>query len=113
MLYWPGGSSWSWRLPTLIQAFGPLILAIGCWFVPQSPRWLIKQGRIEEAHHILAKYHANGDLDDQLVLLEMREIKTAIEMEKLSKAASFKTFFNNAGGRRRLGMVILIGTATQ
>lgn len=113
MLYWRTESSWTWRLPTLIQGVGPFCLAIGIWFVPQSPRWLVQQGRVDEAHSILAKYHANGDLTDELVQLEMSEIKTAVELEKLSKTASFKTFFNTPGGRRRLGVIVLVGSCTQ
>lgn len=40
----------------LIQGFGPVILCLGTWFVPQSPRWLVKNGREEEAHKVLADY---------------------------------------------------------
>lgn len=56
MVYFPGQSSWAWRTPTLVQGFGPIILAIGVWFVPESPRWLMRNGRETEAHAILAKY---------------------------------------------------------
>jgi len=55
-VYFPGSSSWSWRIPTLGQALGPVILGAGTWFIPESPRWLFKNGRIEEAHKILATY---------------------------------------------------------
>lgn len=30
-------------------------------------------GRVDEAHEILAKWHANGDMNDELVLLELAE----------------------------------------
>jgi hypothetical protein len=81
-VFFPNGKTdnWSWRIPTLMQGLGPIVLAVGVWFIPQSPRWLVKQGRVEEAQRILAKYHANGDEQDPLVLLELREIG-AIEHE--------------------------------
>jgi hypothetical protein len=115
MVYFPGGGAdnWSWRIPTLIQGFGPVILAIGVWFIPQSPRWLVKQGRADEAHRILATYHANGDLDDPLVQLEMREIQAAVNMEEISNTGTWKSFLSTIGNRRRFFVIIMIGTATQ
>ena len=115
MVYFPGGGAdnWSWRIPTLIQGFGPVILAIGVWFIPQSPRWLVKQGRADEAHRILATYHANGDLDDPLVQLEMREIQAAVNMEEISNTGTWKSFLSTVGNRRRFFVIIMIGTATQ
>ena len=115
MVYYPGGgtNNWSWRIPTLMQGLGPLILAIGVWFIPQSPRWLIRKGRVEEAHQILAKYHANGDRNDPLVQFELQEIGAAVEAEDLSKTGSWTSFFHTPGNRRRFFVVIMIGTATQ
>jgi len=42
-------------------------------YSPESPRFLSAVGRTDEAHEILAKYHANGDLDDELVLSELAQ----------------------------------------
>lgn len=115
MVYYPGGAAdnWSWRIPTLIQGFGPIILAVGVFFVPQSPRWLVKNGRSDEAHQILATYHANGDLDDPLVQLEIREIQAAVQMEEASNTGTWKSFLSTVGNRRRFFVIVMIGTATQ
>jgi hypothetical protein len=115
MVYFPGGGTndWSWRIPTLMQGFGPVILAFGVWFVPQSPRWLIKNGRLEEAHKILATYHANGDMQDPLVLLEVHEIKNAVELDDVANTGTWLSFFRTIGNKRRFFVILMIGTATQ
>ncbi|KIR51742.1 sugar transporter [Cryptococcus gattii Ru294] len=113
MVYYPGTSSWSWRVPTLVQGFGPFLLGLGAYFIPQSPRWLVKKGRVDEAHQILATYHANGKMDDELVLLEMREIKSSVELEKIAGSASWLAWFHTKGNFRRFFVIIILGTATQ
>lgn len=115
MVYFPEGATddWAWRIPTLLQGFGPIILALGVWFVPQSPRWLIKNGRIEEAHKILATYHANGDMQDPLVMLEMQEIRAGVELDDKAQTGTWLSFFRTIGNRRRFFVIIMIGTATQ
>lgn len=65
-------------------------------------QWLLKNGRQKEALSVLARLHANGDEQDPLVLLEMREICTAIEREDLQQKASFLDFLRTPGNRRRL-----------
>ena len=47
--------SWSWRLPLGIQIIPGIILALGCSFLPPSPRLLVLQGRNDEALASLAR----------------------------------------------------------
>lgn len=70
-------------------------------------------GREKEAHAILAKYHANGKMDDQLVLAEIEEIKASLILERAGDSGTWMSFFNSAGGRRRLGIVVLLGASSQ
>ncbi|GAA6023653.1 hypothetical protein JCM10207_005099 [Rhodosporidiobolus poonsookiae] len=105
-------SSWAWRVPALLQGLASLIQAIFLWWVPESPRWLCAQGREEEAHAILAKYHAGGDYEDELVLSELAEIRTALEIEKTS-AFGYLDFFKTPANRYRLFICIFIGFSTQ
>jgi MFS family permease len=54
-------SSWSWRLPTVVQCFLPAIVMALIMFFPETPRWLLSKDRREEAIAIMAKYHGDGD----------------------------------------------------
>lgn len=79
-------STWSWRLPSLLQAAYPLIQLIFIWWLPESPRWLVAKDRQSEAARILQKYHAgitDPDADlSPLVEVELSEITQAIGMQK-------------------------------
>ena len=71
-------SNWAWRLPSLLQAAPSFVQLILVVWLPESPRWLMSQGKDEKALNILAKYHANGDRDDPLVRFEFAEMKATI-----------------------------------
>ena len=59
-----------------------LYLMIGTFFLPESPRWLAKKDRWEECHEILTMVHGKGDRDNQLVVVELEQIKAACEIER-------------------------------
>ncbi|KAK4052612.1 hypothetical protein OIO90_004240 [Microbotryomycetes sp. JL221] len=106
-------NDWTWRIPTFVQGFGPLLFLVLMYWVPESPRWLIAKGREEQAHKILADYHANGKLDDELVMFELREIKVGLELEKRAKTTGWMAFLATPGNRRRLAIIILLAVTTQ
>ncbi|CCO33257.1 Quinate permease AltName: Full=Quinate transporter [Rhizoctonia solani AG-1 IB] len=43
----------AWRIPLALQLVPALILGVGVIFMPYSPRWLVAQGRDEEAIKVL------------------------------------------------------------
>ncbi|GLB37895.1 putative major facilitator superfamily, sugar transporter (TC 2.A.1.1) family protein [Lyophyllum shimeji] len=90
--YWTGfstrsiPSSASWRIPLAVQLTPGAILGIGCcFFLPQSPRLLVLQGRYDDALHCLARLRlrsweeAREDPLIQIELLEMRVEATLIQ----------------------------------
>jgi MFS family permease len=105
-------TDWRWRAPCLFQAWAPLMVLIHCFFIPESPRWLIDQDRPEEALKILADEHANGDQDDELVRYEYDEIRRALQLEKENKKSKYIDFLKTPGNRRRLLVLVTMGTGS-
>jgi MFS family permease len=78
-LHIPEGTS-QWRIPVAIQLIPGGLMFIGLFFLKESPRWLMKQGRHEEALDSLA-YIRNEPQDSAPVRKEIAEISAAIQEE--------------------------------
>jgi sugar porter (SP) family MFS transporter len=61
-------AAWRWMLG--LAAFPGLLLAVGMFFMPESPRWLVKQGRRVDARAVLAQIDPHGNPDAALAQLE-------------------------------------------
>lgn len=75
-------STLQFRVAWAVQVVPAIYLMIGMYFLPESPRWLAKQDRWEECLSVLTLVHGKGDPDNQLVALELEEIKAVCEMER-------------------------------
>lgn len=106
-------TNWSWRIPSLLQGFFPLIQILTIYFTPESPRYLIYQDRLEEAREILIKWHVNGDRNSALVDYEIAEISTALQLEKSIKNVSYSDFWRTRANKHRLFIVIILPTMMQ
>lgn len=73
-------STKQWRIPVAIQLIPGGFLLIGLFFLKESPRWLMKQGRYEEATNSLA-YMRQEDPNDPDIVKEIAEIRASIEEE--------------------------------
>lgn len=105
--------TWSWRIPVILQAGYPVIQLCGFYLVPESPRWLVSKGRIDEAREFLVKHHAGGDTDSPLVETELIEIMDALEREKVAKQTSWKSLIATPGNRKRTYIAITLGISSQ
>lgn len=102
---------YSWRMPSYLQgSFSVITLGLLPW-IPESPRFLIKKGKIEKARSILLKYHGNNDesLGGRLVDFEIKEIKSALQFESIAKATKFTAFFQTKTNVKRLFLNGFIG----
>ena len=73
-------STKQWRVPVAIQLIPGGALLIGVFFLKESPRWLAKQGRYEEATASLA-YMRREEINDPDIVKEIADIRASIEEE--------------------------------
>lgn len=105
---------WAWRLPVLMQVALPLLALPGTSFVAESPRWLIKQGRVDEARDVLVRFHAGGDEASELVAFEIEEISQGLLLEEQAQAESrWIDCVTTPGNRYRFFLSVSLGIFAQ
>lgn len=50
-----GKSQWGWRIPYALQWVWPIPIIVGCILAPESPWWLVRHGRYEDAKRALLR----------------------------------------------------------
>ncbi|KAJ5929889.1 hypothetical protein N7454_006839 [Penicillium verhagenii] len=64
---------WGWRIPYAIQWVWPVPIIIGVLFAPESPWWLVRNGKLEDAKRSLSKLSSPGDseydIEDAVALM--------------------------------------------
>jgi len=104
----------AWRVPAIGQGIPSVIQLAFIFWIPESPRWLISKDRNEEALHILAKYHANGDASNPTVQFEYAEIKETLRLEYINrKSSTYLDFLKTKGNRYRLLLLCSLGLFSQ
>ena len=74
----------------------------------------MSKGKIEEARAVLARYHANGDLDDELVQFQLAEIIAEHEDAVSRKGStSWLQLFATPGNRKRSLICVIVGFGSQ
>lgn len=98
------GGQFRWRFEFAVQAIPVIALTIMSLLIPESPRWLVKDGRCEEALDIIAKLRGNDERTHPEALREYREILTVVEEEaEVSGTSYIKMFFGIDSGDIHLG----------
>lgn len=97
-------NSFGWRLPFILQTVTAILLAIGCLFLPYSPRWLLSKGRFEEAKRVIDKLVAPDHAE------ERRELLAIPAAEKGPQKSQFEAMMDiwrpGVRGRTILGLAL-------
>ncbi|KAJ6136755.1 general substrate transporter [Penicillium chrysogenum] len=86
------GGAVAWRLPVAAQIIFALIVVVLVIGLPESPRWLYKHGKHEQAMEVLCSVY-DKDPSDAYVLAERDAIISALGLEGSAKTKSLLVLF--------------------
>jgi hypothetical protein len=67
-----------------------VVLFVGLFFFPYSPRWLASKDRWDEALEVLARTIGKGDRNHPKVLAQYQEIEDALRFDREEAISSYK-----------------------
>ncbi|MCO7125744.1 sugar porter family MFS transporter [Sporolactobacillus shoreicorticis] len=80
-----GGSTHIWRYMLVIATLPAILLWIGMFFVPESPRWYASKGKLKSALHVLHLIR-----HPKRAQLELVAIKKTVQNDRSSEKATFR-----------------------
>ncbi len=101
---------WGYRIPFALQWVWPGPLIIGVYFAPESPWWLVRHGRIEDAKHALRRLttvsrSSSFNVDDTIAMMvHTNEVERAAS----SGGTSYFDLFRGTVNRRRTEIVCVV-----
>ena len=92
---------WAYRVPFMIQWIWPLPILVGSIFAPESPWWLVRRGRLEDAKaSLLALTSKKSDVpfnvDDTVAMMKQT---TELELA-MAEGTSYLACFKGTDARR-------------
>lgn len=101
----------SWRFPIAFQIFFALITMSLVVFLPESPRWLVQRGRLDDASVIIGRLYAKPS-NDPVVAAEVTVLDNAVQLERAQQSGvTIREIFS--GGPQQTLRRILLGCGTQ
>ncbi|KAJ6621775.1 MFS sugar transporter-like protein [Mycena sp. CBHHK59/15] len=102
-------STWAWRIPSAIQGVFSVLCIVLLPFIPESPRWLAYQGRLDDALAVVALTHASGDAADPVVRAQYQEIVDTINYEKnVAEPLSLVQMVKTPSARKRVALCVSV-----
>lgn len=106
-------AEYQWRLNFIVLVGVAILLLVSLFFIPESPRWLMDQGRDDDALAVLEYLHrTKSDPDATLAHAEAKQIKAQVELEK-TLPKGFIYIFSTPHLRKRAFCSIILWTMGQ
>ena len=91
---------WGWRIPYAIQWVWPIPIIIGVMLAPESPWWLVRQDRVEDAKKVLRGLVSAQDTDYDVDRNIAMMVHTNAHEKYVSAGTSYKDCFTGVDLRR-------------
>ncbi|TFK56383.1 general substrate transporter [Heliocybe sulcata] len=115
--YYSSNPSFQWRFPIAVQCLWPLLLVLCSVWIPESPRWLLMQGRNNDAWQIVAKLHSSPEADPDQVYAreEFYQMVKQVEMDSQlwARGGGLKQLWTKPSYRTRMCMGFFTQYAAQ
>ncbi|PWY93218.1 sugar transporter [Aspergillus sclerotioniger CBS 115572] len=99
----------AWRIPFGIFSVVPTLVMSLIWLIPESPRWLLTKGRVEEAREALYKLRS-GAFSDEEIAEEFRALQFALAIEP-EQGKSHEIF--QGANRKRTAIIVIMNFLQQ
>ncbi|KRM94169.1 sugar transporter [Lentilactobacillus senioris DSM 24302 = JCM 17472] len=96
--------NWAWRSMLAMAAVPALILYFGVLKLPESPRFLVSEGKVDEARHVLSSLRPANEIEPELATIQ----ETAQAEKNAAKSTSWATLFS---GKYRYLVIAGVGVA--
>jgi hypothetical protein len=89
---------WDWKTVQIFQLLAPVLIIIAISFCPETPRWLVKNDRLEAAVKALSSVRD----DPERVQHEISDISRALQFEKDEISSGYSALWKDKSVRKRL-----------
>jgi SP family general alpha glucoside:H+ symporter-like MFS transporter len=91
---------WAYRIPFALQWSLPIPLAIGIYLAPESPWWLIRKGRSEDAAKMLRRLRTKETHEEEIADTVSMMVYTVKIEDEMKSSSSYWDLFKNIDLRR-------------
>lgn len=83
-MFWLGFDAWQWMF--WVEILPASIFLVSLFFIPESPRYLVASGRVDEAKNVLGSVLESEDLDETIA--DIQSTLTGVDKPRLSDIIS-------------------------